>query len=228
MMVCRKFSIVCRKDLRNGWHGNIFGSNRNYYYPKSKSKSLMKPGVLCIIMFASLAAMAQRDSLPYATFPPAPDHYGAGTVVSRLLDGLGFRYYWATEGLRPIDLAFKPSPQARTSQETLEHIYYLSTMIINAVAGNQIPPGQYKTFEELRKATLENIKKASTIIAGYSDSAMENLKVAFGEKTLPFWNMINGPISDCLWHIGQVVTFRRSTGNPFSSKVEVFLGIIMN
>ena len=189
---------------------------------------MKKPGVFCLIMFASLAAMAQRDSLPYATFPAAPDHYSAGTVVSRLLDGLGFRYYWATEGLRPVDLAFKPSPQARTSQETLEHIYSLSNMIINAAGVNEMPPGQYKTFEELRKATLENFKKASTIIAGYSDHDMQNLKVAFGEKTLPFWNMINGPISDCLWHVGQVVTFRRSSGNPFSDKVEMFLGIIMN
>ena len=179
------------------------------------------------MMFASLTAMAQRDSLPYATFPPAPDRYSAGTVVSRLLDGLGFRYYWATDGLRPVDLTFKPSPEARTSQETLDHIYALSTMIISAVEGKQTSPGQYKTFEELRKATLENFKKASTIIAGYSDRDMENLKVAFQGKNLPFWNMINGPISDCLWHVGQVVTFRRSSGNPFSNKVEVFLGVIL-
>jgi len=188
----------------------------------------MKTGLFCIIMFASLNVMAERDSLPYATFPPAPDHYSAGTVASRLLDGLGFRYYWATEGLRPIDLTFKPSPEARTSQETLEHIYYLSNIIISLFGVNQIPADQYKTFEELRKATLENFKKASSIIVGYSNGDMEKLNVAFGDKKLPFWNMINGPISDCLWHIGQVVSFRRSSGNPFSNKVELFLGIIMN
>jgi hypothetical protein len=188
----------------------------------------MKTGLFCIIMFVSLTTMAQRDSLPYAAFPPAPDHYSAGTVVSRLLDGLGFRYYWATEGLRPIDLSFKPSPKARTSQETLEHIYSLSTMIIAAVGGNQNPSGQFKTFEELRKATLENFKKSSTIIAGYSNADMEKLKIDFNGQQLPFWNMINGPISDCLWHIGQVVSFRRSSGNPFSDKVEMFLGTIMN
>ncbi|HLY69194.1 MAG TPA: hypothetical protein VKR53_05665 [Puia sp.] len=188
----------------------------------------MKTGLIGIIMLASFSAIAQRDSLLYGVFPPAPDHYSAGTVVSRMLDGLGFRYYWATEGLRPADLAFKPSPEARSSQETLEHIYALSTMIINVVGGSQNPPGDYKTFAELRKATLENYKKASTIIAKYSDADMENIKVDFGGTKLPFWNMINGPISDCLWHIGQVVTFRRSSGNPFSNKVEVFLGKIMN
>ena len=153
---------------------------------------------------------------PYRAFPTAPDHYSAGNVVARLLDGLGFRYYWATEGLSPIDLSFKPSPQARTSQETLQHIYSLSTMIIAAVGGNQ-NQGQYKTFDELRKATLENFKKSSTIIAGYSDADMEKLKIDFDGQKLPFWNMINGPISDCLWHTGQVVSLRRSSGNPFSN-----------
>jgi hypothetical protein len=186
----------------------------------------MKTGLLCIMMFVSLGAVAQSDSLPYVSFPPAPDHYNAGTVVSRLLDGLGFRYYWATEGLRPIDLSFKPSPAARTSQETLEHIYSLSNMIIAAVGGN--PSGEYKTFGEIRKATLENFKKASSIIAAYNDRDMEKLNEDFDGKKLPFWNMINGPISDCLWHTGQVVSFRRSSGNPFSDKVEMFLGVIMN
>jgi hypothetical protein len=57
---------------------------------------------------------------------------------------------------------------------------------------------------------------------------MEKIKIDFGDTKLPFWNMINSPISDYLWHIGQVVSFRRSSGNPFNSKVEVFLGKIMN
>ena len=188
----------------------------------------MKTGFFCIFMFVSLTAIAQRDSLPYVSFPPAPDHYSAGTVVSRLLDGLGFRYYWATEGLRPVDLTFRPSLQARTSQETLEHIYSLSAMIITVFGVNQSAAVQNKSFDELRKATLENFKKASTIVAGYSNADMEKLKIDFNGQQLPFWNMINGPISDCLWHIGQVVSFRRSSGNPFSNKVEVFLGVIMN
>ncbi|MCA0235259.1 MAG: hypothetical protein LCH81_02635 [Bacteroidetes bacterium] len=49
-----------------------------------------------------------------------------------------------------------------------------------------------------------------------------------GEKRseFPFWNMLNGPIADALWHIGQVVTFRRSSGNPFNSKASVFNGYV--
>ncbi len=51
----------------------------------------MKTGLFCIIMLASLATMAQRDSLPYASFPPAlTGHYMLAPLVPRLLDGLGF------------------------------------------------------------------------------------------------------------------------------------------
>jgi hypothetical protein len=85
-------------------------------------------------------------------------------VVARLLDGLGFRYYWATEGLRPVDLTFRPTPKARNSLETLQHIYDLSTMIINAVGGKQVQPSEYNSYAELRKATLEDIKTIPFLI----------------------------------------------------------------
>ena len=39
-----------------------------------------------------------------------------------MVDGLGFRYFWATEGLTEKDLAYRPSEGARTTMETLEHI----------------------------------------------------------------------------------------------------------
>ena len=46
---------------------------------------------------------AQHKDLPYAKIP-APHRATAGAVVSRMLDGLGFRYYWATQGLQKEDL----------------------------------------------------------------------------------------------------------------------------
>jgi len=45
-----------------------------------------------------------------------------------------------------------------------------------------------------------------------------------GTSEYPFWNTLNGPISDALWHTGQIVSFRRSSGNPFDSKVGVLVG----
>ena len=44
------------------------------------------------------------------------------------------------------------------------------------------------------------------------------------DNTFPFWNQINGPISDAIWHSGQVVMNRRASGNPLRKGVNVFLG----
>ena len=40
----------------------------------------------------------------------------------------------------------------------------------------------------------------------------------------PFWNQLNGPIEDAVWHCGQIVAFRRASGNPISKKISVFTG----
>lgn len=46
--------------------------------------------------------MAQNaEQLPYYEIPEPAESYTTGGVLSRMMDGLGFRYYWATEGLRP-------------------------------------------------------------------------------------------------------------------------------
>jgi len=62
----------------------------------------MKTLFTSLLFLGSLTLQSQEtmnDSLPYATIPEAPQEYTAGSVVSRMIDGLGFRYYWATEQL---------------------------------------------------------------------------------------------------------------------------------
>jgi hypothetical protein len=176
---------------------------------------------------------AQDKLLPYYEIPAYPGSYSAGTVASRMIDGLGFRYYWATEGLRSEDLAFKPSNEARTSEETITHIFELSQIIANAVANTPNQPGTPKqkySFDEMRKLTLENFKTASDKLRISTDKEVSDSKLIFkrstGTNEFPFWNLLNGPIADCLWHVGQVVTFRRSSGNPFNDKASVFTGTV--
>ena len=169
---------------------------------------------------SSLFAMAQKDDLlPYYEIPKLAETYTAGTVASRMLDGLGFRYYWATEGLRVEDLEYKPSESGRTSAETIDHLYGLSNFILKNISTEKSSDiDEDLTFEEKRKRTLLNIKKASEILVESEDISQ------FDNDRFPFWNIINGPISDALWHCGQVVMLRRASGNPFNSKVSVFRG----
>lgn len=182
---------------------------------------------LALLLTISLQMSAQDQKDHYYNIPDAPKEYNAGTVVSRMIDGLGFRYYWATYKLRPEDLSYKPSKDARTTEETIDHILGLSQVILNSAL--KVPnekPQPEMTYAEKRKKTLENIRKASAIFKKSKD--LSEYKIVFKREDrtseYPFWNQINGPISDALWHVGQVVSFRRASGNPFPKGVSVLRG----
>ena len=167
----------------------------------------------------------------YYEIPEYPDAYTAGSVTGRLIDGLGFRFYWATAGLRAEDLAFRPTDESRTMDETIDHIYNLTFIMMNATEKKptvfpvEIPEG---TFEKKRAAILGFVRTASENLKKASDADFEDFKVVFksagGETAYPFWNGLNGPLADALWHTGQVVMLRRMSGNPFDSKANVMQG----
>ncbi|MBT8220856.1 MAG: hypothetical protein KJP00_13585 [Bacteroidia bacterium] len=166
--------------------------------------------------------------LPYYEIPDYPEHYSACTVVARMADGLGFRYYWATEGLRDEDLKYKPSEDARTTSETIDHLLGLSEFILNSAlqrSNTRREQGEM-SFTEKRTKTLFNIKRVADIMRSCNDLSKYKIVTERGENITeyPFWNQINGPIADALWHCGQVVSFRRSSGNPYNSKASVFTG----
>ncbi|MCK5400661.1 MAG: hypothetical protein KAJ28_03425 [Flavobacteriaceae bacterium] len=185
----------------------------------------MKILLFILCCFISSITMAQdEDKLPYYELPEYSETYTAGTVAARMVDGLGFRYYWATEGLRDEDLAYKPSEEGRTTAETIDHIYGLSKVIVNSTLKkpNGTSEEPEMTFAEKRKKTLENFKTAADILKVSKD--VSEFKIIFGPNEYPFWNQLNGPIEDAVWHCGQVVSFRRSSGNPYNSKASVFSG----
>jgi hypothetical protein len=191
----------------------------------------MKYLMTLLLLMSTMRIYAQDKTLPYYQIPDEPENFTAGAVASRMIDGLGFRYYWATEGLRPDDLAYKPGDDARTCEQTLLHIYDLSVIIVNSTTNTpnvfQADPPK-PAFKELRSQTLQNLKTASDRLRTTTDAEMREMRIVFkrqsGSTEFPFWNQINGPIADALWHVGQVVSFRRSSGNPFPDNVNVFTG----
>lgn len=73
----------------------------------------MKTLITLLALFVSTMCLQAQDALPYREIPPYPENYTAANVAARVVDGLGFRYYWATEGLRPEDLAYQPNKDER-------------------------------------------------------------------------------------------------------------------
>ena len=183
-----------------------------------------------LIFLISFTTMAQE--LPFSSIQPPAESYSAGTSISRMIQGLGFRYYWATDGLRDEDLSYRPTSKAKNTMETIQHIYGLSKTILNTVKNIPSlrpalkPPA---TLEDLRETTLNHLKEAASLFENINETQLEYLNIIFergGKQTkFPVWNLINGPIADAIYHTGQVVSFRRTSGNPIPKGVNVFLGV---
>lgn len=181
-------------------------------------------------MATNLYSQTGNSPLPYHQIPDYPDKYSATTTVARMLDGLGYRYYWATDSLRTEDLEYKPSEDSRSAGHTIEHIHGLSQTVLNAIQQKANVPTEPEelSFEETRKRTLENFKIASEILKNSKKKDLKKFDIVFkrGDKSssFPFWNLLNGPIADAIYHTGQIVAYRRASGNPLNSKVSVFTG----
>ena len=167
----------------------------------------------------------------YRNLPAYPDDYTAGNVLGRLMDGLGFRYYWATDGLAEPDLDFRPSDAGRSLRETLEHVYNVVAMIDHAFTGTAYAMPEKNVdlpLVELRETTLERIGAISERLKASTpeDFGERVARFQVGERTFefPFWNTINGVMTDAIHHVGQVVSFRRSAGNPMDPAVNVYVG----
>lgn len=140
--------------------------------------------------------------------PEYPEGVSATSILTRLLDGLGFRFHWATEGLRPEDYAFRPAEDVMSVTELVRHVWGLVNWVGISVLGrsHQRP----EENEAIRGQILEIIWSLREAVSSMGEDDL-------GEVTIdgrPFWHIINGPISDALTHVGQVNSFRRLSGNP--------------
>jgi hypothetical protein len=183
--------------------------------------------LITILILFPINMNSQENKLPFFEIGDYPNEYSEANIVSRMICGLGYRYHWATESLNENDLNYKPSKDSRSTLELIEHIYSLSLAIVSTFEGKQVESSQGKyDYKELRKKTLGNLQFVKNKLKQVDDFSKLNIVFSQGENktTLPFWNHINGPISDAIWHSGQIVTNRRASGNPINPKVNVFIG----
>ncbi|MEM9141379.1 MAG: hypothetical protein AAGA86_00235 [Bacteroidota bacterium] len=180
--------------------------------------------LICLTVFLNAKAQKSSEMSPsYATIPEAPKTLGAGAVMSRMIDGLGFRYYWSTQGLSENELNYEPGGDARTIAQTMDHVLQLTQVVLmfaQKEAGKTERPE--KDTIHTREATLANLAKASALFRAMDDASFTGKTESVSELT--FWNYINGPIADALWHTGQITMLRRMAGNPIRPNLNFFKG----
>ncbi len=188
----------------------------------------MKKSILLIFLLTCFNLAYSQQELPFKSIAETETTFNSGNIAARMVEGLGFRYYWASEGLRAEDLKFAPVEEGRNSRETIDHLFGLSRFLLSALEKEVFDGGSpaKMTFDQIRKETLENLERSVSILKRSKDAdfADYNIKFANGGE-LPFWNAINGPIADAIYHTGQVVLMRRMSGNPMDPKVNVLMGV---
>ncbi|MGB3608145.1 MAG: hypothetical protein WA775_00740 [Psychroserpens sp.] len=188
--------------------------------------------LLSLLLLLSIAITNAQDldveRLPYYEIPPYSETFTAGTMAARMVDALGFRFYWASDGLRSSDLEYKIVDDSRSTGETINHILDLSYVIVNSTLKrpNDNEDASEMSFNEKRRQVLINLKTAADILR--TSDNISQFKIIFGDNEIPFWNQVNGPIADAIWHCGQIASFRRASGNPISPKVNHFRGTVSN
>lgn len=180
----------------------------------------------CLLTTSFMTAQKSENIIPYHELPEYSENFTAGTMAARMVDALGFRFYWATEDLKESDMAYKPSIDVRSTGETVDHILDLSYVVLNSTLKKPNEKNDFSkmTSSEKRNQTLQNLKTAADILRTSED--VSQFKIIFGEQEIPFWNNVNGPIADAIWHCGQIASFRRTSGNPISPKVNHFTGTV--
>ena len=169
--------------------------------------------------------MTKMTELPYYKLPDPPEKMNAAGLLIRFVDTLGFRYRWATEGLREEDMKFQPCDSSMTFGDLMEHLYSLIAVTDTFITGKEHERGASMSLEERRKISLEILAELRDKLHDLDEDYLEKRRwyVPWGGKEFPIWFLINGPFSDALTHVGQVASWRRINGNPILG-ANVFFG----
>jgi uncharacterized damage-inducible protein DinB len=167
----------------------------------------------------------ETTSADFFTIPDPPETVSAGTILGRLADGIGFRYRWATEGISAVDLTFRPAEGCMSLGELLSHVLELLSWLAQSLG----LPAKYELLRSadpdiLRARTLELAAALAARFKAMTESEVAAVRVRSSKgDRLPVWNIINGPLSDSLTHIGQILAWRRIAGSP-PPPADVFRG----
>ncbi len=154
--------------------------------------------------------------LPYTRIPDPPSEMNASNVLVRMLDGIGFRYRWATEELREEDMEFQPCDSSMKMDELLAHINGLVNITEAYITGKDMVKVSPLGLDERRKETLATVVRTREALKELDEEYLSKrmYKPPWRDEEYPIWTLINGPLSDSLTHIGQIASWRRINDNP--------------
>jgi len=150
----------------------------------------------------------------FKNFPEEPADLSASNAIARLIDGLGFRLYWAINELTEEDCEYRVCEGANSIHDILWHILGLVNWVYMNVYGEQMK--RPESIIDQGVETLIALEKLRKSFIEMSDKDLEKLKL----DNRSFWAYLNMPLADAVSHVGQVSILRRAAGNP--NKIDEF------
>lgn len=137
-----------------------------------------------------------------------PNDLSAAAVVTRIIDGLGYRLYGALDGLTEADCDYHPSDDAMSISQIIHHLWGLMNWMTMEIRGGQMS----RPADILAQGAdvLSELEVLRVKLAHMPDAEFAALKFN-GES---FWHGLDRPLCDMLHHSGQISILRRAAGNP--------------
>lgn len=167
--------------------------------------------------------MDRNKELPFEDISKTPTELTATNTLLRVVEGLGFRYRWATENLSEDNIKFRPHPTSMNIEEVNSHIFDLINSTFRVFGGEKQNIDSSNSFPQIRKKSLFILEDLRERLKKMRDEDLVEMEKNTSRK-LPFWYWVNGPLSDALTHVGQITSWRRIAGNPQLKGVNVFIG----
>ena len=167
--------------------------------------------------------MNKNQELPFEDISKTPNDLTATNTLLRMVEGLAFRYRWATENLSEENIKFKPHPTSMSIEEVNAHIFDLVDSTNRVFGGEKQNKDSLNSFKQIRMKSLLVLENLSEKLKKMNGEDLLEIEKKTSRK-LPFWYLINGPLADALTHVGQITSWRRIAGNPQLKGLNVFIG----
>lgn len=156
------------------------------------------------------------------SIPQHPEEINAQNILIRLVDSIKFRFQLSALDLTTADFTFKLSEGGKSLGDLLTHIYKLQVATLTALHAEHLYPPNPLPESVIKDIVLvlNSIRLKFQNIQQNSD--FDNITI----QGLSFWNLINGPLSDTLTHIGQINSMKRALHKPIR-KASMMKGIFI-
>jgi len=153
--------------------------------------------------------------MPIQYHKPAEQVNGSA-ILARFVDSIKVRYQIATEGLTDSNKSFRVTPESMSMMELQKHILLLLLWLTKSVGVPMEIKEKAQSFEDFRTDIIAACDTLRDHLNTMDDDSLSKVTIYLKreDKHYPIWFLINGPLSDAIHHIGQIVTWRRQDGNP--------------